>query len=64
MKTVQHLFADLTVLVEDLHGIAVEGQAPDVSADMHTVLATSIGAGLADAARVVATIRTALDARQ
>lgn len=60
MKTVQHLFADLTALIEDLHGIAVEGQAPDASADMRSVLATSISTGLAHAGGIVVAIRATL----
>jgi len=40
-------FAELTCHVEDLHGIAVEGQHKDTSPDMHYMLVNQLRAGLA-----------------
>lgn len=39
MKAARHLFADLTVLLEDLHAIVVEGQSTDASPGDYTVRA-------------------------
>lgn len=38
MKTLQHMFADMTGAIEDLHAIAVEGQGHDVTADIYGAL--------------------------
>jgi hypothetical protein len=38
MKSTSHHFADLTALLEDMHGIAVEGQAGDCPDDVKAVL--------------------------
>lgn len=46
MTDLRKLFADLTCAIEDLHGIAVEGQAPNLSPDIQLCLLTSISAGL------------------
>lgn len=46
MTDVRELFADLTGAIEDLHGIAVEGQAPNLSPDIQLCLLTSISLGL------------------
>lgn len=35
MKSVQHLFADLTAALEEIHSIAVEGQSPHATPDIH-----------------------------
>ena len=45
-KSVRQLFADATALLEDLHGIAVEGQAQDASPDMMRVLVGSLRSGI------------------
>ncbi len=45
-KSVRHLFADVTALIEDLHGVAVEGQAQGVSPDMARVLVGNLRSGI------------------
>lgn len=47
MTDVRKSFADLTAAIEDIHGIAVEGQAPNLSPDIQLCLLASIDAGLA-----------------
>jgi hypothetical protein len=42
-----HAFAELTAHLEDLYGIAVEGQHRDTSYDMHHVLVIQLRSGLA-----------------
>ena len=39
MKTVPHMFADLTARAEDFHSLTVEGQRRDNSPDMQRALA-------------------------
>lgn len=56
MTDVRKSFADLTGAIEDLHGIAVEGQAPDLSPDIQLCLLASIDGGLASMRAVVARI--------
>lgn len=46
-KSVPHLFADVTAKLEDLHGLAVEGQCGDNSPDMQQVLCAHLRSGLA-----------------
>ena len=46
MTDVRKLFADLTGVIEDLHGIAVEGQTPNLSADIQLCLLAAISASL------------------
>lgn len=46
MTDVRKLFADLTAAIEDLHGIAVEGQAPNQSPDIQLCLLAAISASL------------------
>lgn len=46
MTDVPKMFAELTCAIEDLHGIAVEGQAPNLSPDIQLFLLNSINAGL------------------
>jgi hypothetical protein len=41
------LFADATMALEDMHSIAVEGQARDVAPDMQWVLVGHLRAGVA-----------------
>ena len=42
MKGIPHLFADIKLALEDLHGIAVEGQSRDNSPDMHRMLISQL----------------------
>ena len=60
MKSAQERFADLTALLEDLHGLAVEGQHHDLTEEIGKVLCASITAGLARGKRQVADIRRLL----
>lgn len=46
MKSVPHLFADATALLEDLHGLAVEGQAQGIPPDMARVLVRDLRSGV------------------
>lgn len=39
MKSIPHLFADITARAEDLHAISIEGHYRDNSADMQNALA-------------------------
>lgn len=43
---VPKLFADATMLLEDLHGVAVEGQRRDNAPDMQLALARHLRAGI------------------
>lgn len=54
MMEVQKSFAELTGAIEDLHGIAVEGQAPDLTPDIQLLLLASLDAGLVKVKAVVA----------
>lgn len=56
-KSVQHLFADLTARIEDMHGIAVEGQKADNAPDMDRVLASQLRMGIAAMDSIVGEIR-------
>lgn len=46
MTDVPKMFAELTCIIEDLHGVAIEGQAPDLSPDIQLCLIASISTGL------------------
>lgn len=39
-------FAEITVRLEDMHGIALEGQRPGNSADMHQALGRQLWCGV------------------
>ena len=58
-KSIPHLFADLTARIEDLHGIAVEGQA-DNTPDMDRVLASHLRMGIAAMDGIVGEIKNRL----
>lgn len=45
-KSIHHLFPDAIALIEDMHGIAVEGQAQGVSPDMVRVLVGNLRSGV------------------
>jgi len=53
MKLVSHKFADVTAVLEDMHGIAVEGQAKDLTPDMQSALLMSLRSSLADLQRLL-----------
>ena len=61
MSDVRRLFADLTGQLEDLHGIAVEGQAPDQPPQLLVALADSLATGLQRLARTLLDIRLSVD---
>jgi hypothetical protein len=58
---VARLFALVTAKLEDLHAVAVEGQRPDNSPDMQSVLTSHVGSGLAALDKILRTISKALD---
>jgi hypothetical protein len=60
VKTPQHLFADLTALLEDIHGAAVEGQHPDISADMQRALIACVRSGFRQAGAILRDLRAPL----
>lgn len=55
-RSVSHLFADITAHLEDLHGIAVEGQRADLSPDMAAALVMGVRTGVAHVDRLLARI--------
>lgn len=57
MKSAQERFADLTALLEDLHGLAVEGRQPDLPEEVGRALCASLMAGLARGKRHIAAIQ-------
>jgi hypothetical protein len=60
MKDLHDLFADLTTLLEDIHGVAVEGQRAGLSPDVHEVLLAAIRQELRRAHRLILDIAAAL----
>lgn len=61
-KSVWRLFTDATALIEDMHGISVEGQAQDVSSDMARVLVGNLLSGVRRLDRTAQRIIAALEA--
>ncbi|MEV4935721.1 hypothetical protein [Sphingobium sp. LSP13-1-1.1] len=57
MKSAQERFADLTALLEDLHGLAVEGRQPDLSEDISKALCAHLATGLTRGKRQIASIQ-------
>lgn len=60
MKDVPHLFADLTTALEDMHAIAVEGQAPDLTPDMQDILVRQARTMLDDVMGIISKLMLAL----
>lgn len=56
MTDVRRLFADLTIVLEDLHGLAVEGQHPDHTPDIQEAVLVSVRQGIRRAHRIVTAI--------
>lgn len=56
MKSVPRLFADLTMTLEDMHAIAVEGQTPRPSLGVYSALLVPLKRGLARLDRIVGAI--------
>jgi hypothetical protein len=61
MSSVSILFADVTGKLEDLHAIAIEGQASDELTDMRLALLGMMDVGLSDLEMAVQAIREALN---
>ena len=60
MSEASRLFAQLTGELEDIHGLAVEGQAADQPPQVLHALADSVATGLQGAARTLLDIRLSL----
>ena len=60
MKSPQRIFADLTALLEDLHSIAVDGQAPDGTPTLQRLQAHEAEAGLARGCRLLVVLRRSI----
>ncbi|HEX8556177.1 MAG TPA: hypothetical protein VF695_15830 [Sphingomonas sp.] len=62
MMSVGKLFADVTAALEDLHAVAVEGQAPDLTDDVQHALLGLLDNGLRELRAMLKAIReTAAD---
>lgn len=64
MKSVQHLFAELTAALEDIHGVAVEGQSPHATPDMQASLLACVRIGLGKLERIAESIGNAVGRAQ
>lgn len=53
MTDIRQMFANLTCAIEDLHSIAVEGQAPDLTSDIQLYLLAATSAALNSMSNVV-----------
>jgi hypothetical protein len=60
MTTVRELFGDLTAAIEDVHSIALDGQQPDLSADMQDAMLAAVRQGLMPVHRIMLDIAAAL----
>lgn len=60
MKDVGGLFADLTGMLEDLHGLAVEGQAPSQPPEVLHALTIALTTGLQTVSSTLRRIRQGL----
>lgn len=60
MNSVQHLFTDLTAALEDLHGVAVEGQSPHATPDIHEGLLACVRMGIVRLQGIAGSIDDAL----
>ena len=61
MNPVAEHFASLTAQFEDMHGLAVEGQAADQPREVCAALAGSLAIALRQAQQLVTVIRAAVD---
>ena len=57
MKTVPHMFADLTAQAEDFHSLTVEGQRRDNSPDMQRAIASHLRMAMAAMDGIVGQIK-------
>lgn len=60
MRDVPEMFAELCCGVEDLHSIAVEGQAPNLSPDIQLCLLAAVDGSLNAIASLVTRMNDAL----
>ena len=56
MTSVPSMFADVTAALEDMHGVAVEGQSKSQTPDMQAALLMSLRHGLTNLDRLLAGI--------
>ena len=63
-KSVHRLFADAAALIEDMHGISVEGQAQGVSPDMALLFVRDLRSGLKRLDRTITNIALVSEARR
>ncbi len=64
MKSVQHLFADLTAALEDVHSVAVEGQAHTATPDIQAALLPCVRLGITRLQTIATSIEAALGRRK
>lgn len=57
---ISELFAGLTALIEDMHGIVMEGRGADLTVDMARGLAGHVRTGLSRGEQMVKSIEAAL----
>ena len=60
MTDVRKMFVDITAAIEDLHGIALDGQASNLSPDVHFCLIVSISNGLTSLCEITKETRKAV----
>ncbi len=56
MTETAELFAGMTCVIEDMHGIAIEGQAADLSVEANKALAAHLTTGLQQAGSILEAI--------
>jgi hypothetical protein len=61
MKSPPRLFADITAILENLHGLAVEGQDGSLHDNVRRVLVADLASGVARLQRKLAKIGRRLD---
>lgn len=59
-RDVGHLFANMTAVIEDMHGTSVEGQRSDASGEERRAILRSIRVGIASLQTVERSISIAL----
>ncbi len=61
MKSLTRLFAEATACLEDMHGVAMEGQSPHQCPDLHRALLASLNVGLERVRKIASVIEGRLD---
>ena len=64
MKTIPRRFADITAALEDLHAVAVEGQARNTAPELQGALVRAIQAGLERLERRASKIARRIEAQR